>query len=205
MKQRDLAAWLLAASTSMTGRKARFHWCSSLASASAAGAGTQGHGAAAPDAAAQAGARLAAACGLALVQTGARGAFVVIRIPARRFCRRGFCRAARRGFGRAAAGGSLLFRDVNIGITAAAAGFFRFFGGRPVQDQHFAQVVNQGAGELIANAGDDFFAAFAIFSACAHFDQPMGVKIAVNFLNNGVSQPAVANQDDRVQGVGGGA
>src|SRR5690606_27028591 len=77
------------------------------------------------------------------------------------------------------------------------------FGG-PVQDEDLAQVVHRGAGELLADPVEQFVARGAVFASRPDLDQAVGREIAVDFLEYGVAQPLVANEDDGLERVGSG-
>ena len=109
---------------------------------------------------------------------------------------------------RLAFGGELLGR-MRLG-GAALGGTFGFQGGQcggldvarqlAEQDQRLAQVVYRGAGQLVADFRQHGLARLAIVTAGADLDQAMGSQRPVDFLEHGLGQAVVADQDDGAQG-----
>lgn len=75
---------------------------------------------------------------------------------------------------------------------------------RAEQDQGFAQMMDGRARQRFADGPEHGFTGIAIFAAGPDLDKLMGVEGAVDFFQDGIGQPGVADQHDGAQGVGGG-
>ena len=69
-------------------------------------------------------------------------------------------------------------------------------------DQQFADMLNRGGLQFFADGGQVLFAYFPVVVVDADFDQFVTQKAGVDFLQDRLGQPVLADRNNRVQGVG---
>ena len=104
----------------------------------------------------------------------------------------------RRASGRMRLGGAAL--GGTFGLQGGQCGGLDVARQLAEQDQRLAQVVYRGAGQLVADFRQHGLARLAIVTAGADLDQAMGSQRPVDFLEHGLGQAVVADQDDGAQG-----
>lgn len=80
--------------------------------------------------------------------------------------------------------------------------FGRRFGARPVNDQNFSDMLNQGSVEFCADVIDHGGACGAIIAKNADLDQLMAFKADIDFMQNRRREAGVADHDYGIQGMG---